>query len=132
VAEIMGIPNLFRARVTTAHADGLVLDWDGLELSALPQAIALGSMVTAYIRPEDVKILYPDRPLAEAVRDNLVTGRIVMSRPHPGGRVLHLALPNLYEIEVRHAAYTYAPLGLQVGDEVRLSLRRDALVVLSR
>ena len=27
---------------------------------------------------------------------------------------------------------TYAPLGLQVGDEVRLSLRRDALVVISR
>jgi hypothetical protein len=55
-----------------------------------------------------------------------------MSRPHPGGRVLHLALPNLHEIEVRHAATTYAPLGLQVGDEVRLSLRRDALVVISR
>jgi len=132
VAEIMGIPNLFRARVTTAHAEGLVLDWDGLELIALPQAIADGSIVTAYIRPEDVKILYPDRPLADAVRDNLVTGRIVTSRPHPGGRVLHLALPNLHEIEVRHAATTYAPLGLQVGDEVRLSLRRDALVVISR
>ena len=70
--------------------------------------------------------------LADAVRDNLVTGRIVTSRPHPGGRVLHLALPNLHEIEVRHAATTYAPLGLQVGDEVRLSLRRDALVVISR
>ena len=84
------------------------------------------------IRPEDVRILYPDRPLADAVRDNLVTGRIVTSRPHPGGRVLHLALPNLHEIEVRHAATTYAPLGLQVGDEVRLSLRRDALVVISR
>jgi molybdate transport system ATP-binding protein len=132
VAEIMGIPNLFRARVTTAHADGLVLDWDGLQLSALPQAIAAGSLVTAYIRPEDVKILYPDRPLADAVRDNQVTGRIVTSRPHPGGRVLHLALPNHREIEVRHAATTYAPLGLQAGDEVRLSLRRDALVVISR
>jgi molybdate transport system ATP-binding protein len=132
VAEIMGITNLFAARVMTAHADGLVLDWDGLQLIALPQAIAAGSLVTAYIRPEDVKILYPDRPLIDAVRDNQVTGRIVTSRPHPGGRVLHLALPNQHEIEVRHAAYTYAPLGLHVGDEVRLSLRRDALVVISR
>jgi molybdate transport system ATP-binding protein len=132
VAEIMGIPNLFRARVTTAHADGLVLDWDGLQLSAPPQAIASGSFVTAYIRPEDIKILYPDRPLADTVRDNLVTGRIVMSRPHLGGRVLHLALPNQHEVEVRHAATTYAPLGLQVADDVRLSLRRDALVVISR
>jgi molybdate transport system ATP-binding protein len=132
VAEIMGIPNLFRARVTAAHADGLVLDWDGLELIALPQASGVDSIVTAYIRPEDVKILYPDRPLADAVRDNLVVGQIVMSRPHPGGRVLHLALPNRHEIEVRHAATAYASLGLQVGDEVRLSLRRDALVVINR
>jgi len=132
VAEIMGIPNLFRAQVTTTLADGLVLDWNGLQLVAPPQAIATGSSVTAYIRPEDVKILYPDRPLVDAVRDNQVTGRIVASSPHPGGRVLHVALPNQHEIEVRHATHTYAPLGLHVGDQVRLSLRRDALVVISR
>ena len=132
VAEIMGIPNLFPVRVLAAHAEGLLLDWDGLQLVAPPQAIADGSRVTAYIRPEDVKILYPDRPVVDAVRDNQVSGQIVMSRLYPGGRVLHVLLPNGHEIEVRHASYTYAPLDLRVGDQVRLALRRDALVVIGQ
>jgi molybdate transport system ATP-binding protein len=132
VAEVMGIPNLFGAQVLTADADGLLLDWDGLQLVAPPQVIPTGSRVTAYIRPEDVKILYPDRPVVDAVRDNQVTGSIVTSRPHPGGRILHVALPNGHEIEVRHATYTYALLDLQEAQEVRLSLRKDALVVIGR
>jgi hypothetical protein len=64
------------------------------------------------------------------VRDNQVTGTIVVTRPHPGGRVLHVALPNRHEIEVRHTTYTYVPLSLHAGDNVRLSLRRDALVTI--
>jgi len=132
VAEIMGIPNLLRARVAGADGDGLVLDWDGLRLVVPPQDIATGSSVTAYVRPEDVKILYPDRPLVDAVRFNLASGRIVGSNPHPGGRILQVLLSNQHLIEVRHSSYTYVPLGLQVGDEVRLSLRREALVVIGQ
>ena len=132
VAEIMGIPNLFRGQVVAAAPDGLVLDWDGLRLVAPPRAIPVGANVTAYVRPEDVKILYPDRPLVDAVRFNLASGRIVGSSPHPGGRILQVLLSNQHLIEVSHASYTYAPLGLQVGDEVRLSLRREALVVIGQ
>lgn len=130
VAEVMGIPNLFRAQVVAAGPEGLVLDWAGLQLVAPPRGLAPGAVVAAYVRPEDVKILYPDRPLAAAVRFNLVTGRIVAIQPHPGGRAVHVQLPNGRSIEVRHGAYTYTPLGLRVGAEVRLSLRREALVVI--
>ena len=130
VAEVMGVPNLFRAQVVAAGPDSLVLDWDGLQLMAPPRAITPGASVAAYVRPEDVKVLYPDRPLADAVRYNQVTGRIVAILPHPGGRALHVQLGNDQVIEVRHGAFTYTPLGLHVGDEVRLSLRREALVVI--
>ncbi len=132
VAEIMGIPNLFRAQVVSAAPNGLVLDWDGLRLVAPPRAEAAGNSVTAYVRPEDVKILYPDRPLVDAVRYNQATGRIVGSSPHPGGRILQVLLSNQHLIEVRHASFTYTPLDLQVGDQVRISLRREALVVIGQ
>ncbi len=132
VAEIMGIPNLLRAQVVAAQPDSLVLDWDGLQLMAPPQALAAGSSVMAYVRPEDVKVLYPDRPLVDAVRFNLVTGRIVGISLHPGGRTLTLMLANRHLIEVRHASHTYAALDLKVGDEVQLSLRREALVVVGQ
>lgn len=132
VAEVMGIRNLFQARIVEARPDGLALDWDGLHLMAPPQALAVGSTAAAYIRPEDVKILYPNRPLPDAMVHNQAVGRIVAGKLDPGGYVLHVALSNQHVIEVRHGAYTYLPLGLQVGDEVLLSLRREALVVISR
>jgi molybdate transport system ATP-binding protein len=130
VAAIMGIPNLFQARVIQAQADGLWLDWAGLTLLAPPQALPHGVEVTAYIRPEDVKILYPDRPIVEAVRDNQVTARIVELRAHPGGHLVRARLPNGHEVEIRYGPHTYATLPLQIGGEVRLVLRREALVVL--
>lgn len=129
VAQVMGIPNVFQARVVAARPDGLVLDWDGLELIAAPQAVVAGSVLTAYVRPEDVKILYPDRPLVDAIRYNQVEGRIVASRLVPGGRVLYVRLSNGHEIAVQHGPYTYIRLNLRVGDVVQLSLRRDALIV---
>ncbi len=132
VAEIMGIPNLFRAQVTEVGPDGLVLDWHGLHLVAPPHALAIGRTVTAYIQPEDVKILYPDRPVMDAVQHNVVAGRIVESSMRPGMRSLRIRLANGHEIEVRHPAYTYRPLNLQVGQDLQLSLRKEALVVISR
>ncbi len=130
VAGIMGITNLFRAEVVAADAGGVTLDWDSLRLSAPPQAVAPGSAVTAYIRPEDVKIIYPDRPLMAAVQHNRVTGRIAASSFYPGARHLLLALPNGHALEVSHPRYTYAPLNLEVGQQVQLALRREALVLL--
>jgi molybdate transport system ATP-binding protein len=132
VAEVMGVPNIFRAQVVAARPDGLELDWDGLRLIASPQDLAIGKVVTAYMRPEDVKVLYPDRPLVDAIRTNQAAGRIVASSPHPGGRVLRVALTNGHVIEVHHGPTTYTRLDLHVGDDVQLSLRREALAVISR
>jgi molybdate transport system ATP-binding protein len=130
VAEAMGLGNLFQARVVEAGLGRLLLDWDGLELEAAPQDIARGSLATLYIRPEDIKVLYPDRPVMAAVSHNQITGRIVASSLGPGVRVLEVLLPNGHQVEVRHATYTYAPLQLEVGQEIRLSLRREALVLI--
>ena len=76
VAEIMGVRNLFRAKVISAGPEGLMLDWAGLRLEAPPQAASAGAILTSYIRPEEIKVLYPDRPLTGAVAHNQV------GRPH--------------------------------------------------
>lgn len=130
VAEIMGVRNLFRARVVSADPERLILDWDGLRLEAPPQAAAPSSALTAYIRPEDIKVLYPDRPLAITVRHNVVAGRVVASRLGTGVRTLRVALTNGHEVEVRASDYAYLPLDLSVGSRVQLSLRKPSVVVL--
>jgi molybdate transport system ATP-binding protein len=138
VAEIMGIRNLFSATIVGAASGRLLLDWDGLRLEAPPltahveaeRDIRVGDLVTAYIQPEDIKLLYPDRPVMGAVARNQVTGRIIESREGAGHRLLRVMLSNGHEIEVRFSSFAYIPLSLLAGDTVQLSLRRDGLVLL--
>ena len=128
VAEIMGVRNLFRAKVISAGPEGLTLDWDGLRLEGPPQAATAGAILTSYIRPEEIKVLYPDRPLTGAVAHNQV------SRPHrrePSQHKLPAAARragNGHELEVRFPLHAYVGLPLSAGETVSLSLRREALV----
>ena len=130
VAQIMGIRNLLRARILAADAQGLRLDWEGLTLEAPPQLAAIGAEVIAYIRPEAVKIIYPDRPLAGALEQNLADGTIVENLPGAGFHTAHVLLENGLDLEVRYPSHAYATLRLERGARIRLALRRDALIVL--
>lgn len=132
VARSLGIANLFTAQVASSTPEGLVLDWQGLLLEALPQPLAPGQEVTAYIRPEEVKILYPDRPLTSAVRHNLVSGHVLVRRPGPQMHTLRIALDNGEILEASFPSYSYLPLDLTPGKKVLLSLRREAIVLLHR
>jgi molybdate transport system ATP-binding protein len=129
VAGVLGIRNLFNAHIVTAAPD-TVLDWDGLHLHAPPEVGVSGDMVTAYIRPEDVKIVYPDRPLTSVVRENIVDATVLTGWRDQAFRILRVRLSNRHELEVRFPAYSYAPLSLEPGESVRLALRRDGIVVL--
>jgi molybdate transport system ATP-binding protein len=130
VLEILGIPNVFSAQVVELTSTGLRLDWDGLHLEVPLQPAVVGQRVRAYIRPEDIKILYPDRPLMSPVRHNQVVGRIVSRRPTSNFQTLGVLLPNGRQVEVSFPTYTYTPLSLRADDEVNLSLRKEGLMLL--
>ncbi|MBU2601701.1 MAG: ABC transporter ATP-binding protein [Actinobacteria bacterium] len=129
-AEVVGVSNVFHALVVEASADGLVLDWDGLRLEAPPQHTEVGERVPVYIRPEDVKVLYPDRRIGESLRANRVEA-VVVDLHHSGTvQSLRVELPNGHEVDVRFPGYTYLPLNLSVGGTVELCLRREAVGLL--
>ncbi|MHB9114881.1 MAG: ABC transporter ATP-binding protein [Thermoleophilia bacterium] len=129
-AEMAGVRNVFHARVKEASAEGLVLDWDGLRLEAPPQPAEVGDRATVYLRPEDIKVLYPDRRIGESLRANRVEAVVVDL--HRSGTVqsLRADLPNGHEVEVRFPGYTYMPLDWSVGGRVELCLRREAVGLL--
>ncbi|RME51882.1 MAG: ABC transporter ATP-binding protein [Deltaproteobacteria bacterium] len=129
-ARILGIRNLLRARVTAASAEALLLDWEGLCLAAPPEPREPGSIVSLYIRPEDIKLIYPDRPLLPAVQHNRLSAEIVSVTTGSRFRSLWVRLPNAREIEVHTPLSAYAKLDLRPGREIRLSLRREALILL--
>jgi len=129
-AESVGMRNLIHAKVMGASADGVVLDWDGLTLEAPPQHAVPGQMAPGYIRPEDIKLLYADRGIGEALRRNQVDGMVVRREESGDFTTLFVALPNGHQIEVCFPSYTYSRMQLGVGSAARLSLRREGLVLL--
>jgi molybdate transport system ATP-binding protein len=133
VAESMGTRNLLLARVVSHGAGVMHIDWDGIQLELHSPAGTpppMGADVTAYIRPDDVKVVYPDRPLSPAVSHNLLEGRVAAHRQSAGSRVLHVALNNGQAVEVRFPLLSYTPLPLGIGDSVRIALRKEGLILL--
>ncbi len=131
VLEILGIPNAIAARVVEVTPAHLMLDWDGVPLVAPPLDLQPGAEVTAYVRPEDIRLIYPDRPLSRMIGQNLLDGRVIERRP---GRHLHQLRVILAGGQVVEAAYppsSYAGLSLTPGTPVRLVLRKESIVVIA-
>jgi molybdate transport system ATP-binding protein len=138
VAEITGVRNLLEGTVHSVGAEGLVIVWQGHTILAPPAPRAPGEQVTCYIRPEDVKLLYPDRPLASTVQHNRVVGRVL--RAIPGGTWVTVRLA----VETKHSSWAsgnvtlesrlperaYRALQLEVGATVAFSLLRDGIKIL--
>ena len=131
VLDILGIPNAITARVVEASAAGLLLDWDGLLLSAPPRDLAPGAEVTAYIRPEDIRLIYPDRPLGRMVRQNVLTGAVAEHRRGRHINQLRATLEGGHVIDVVYPAASYSELDFSAGAAVQLALRAESIVIIA-
>lgn len=136
VARLMGTQNIFEGRVEASTAQALHIAWGGVNLVASPLDIPAGRSVTFYIRPEEVKILYPDRPLNPAVQDNVLTGRVVSNTPRGSTRRLLVEVgggcvsENALSLEVRFSAHSYRTLNLEPGSSVCFSIRREGIHII--
>jgi molybdate transport system ATP-binding protein len=139
VAQITGVRNLLEGEVHSSSPEGLVIGWKGRTILAPPSSRLPGERIAFYIRPEDVKLLYPDRPLASAVQHNRFLGRVL--RIVPSGSWVDVRLGLDAEgcqgdeetgIESRLPVRAYLDLGLKVGAGVTFSLRRDGIMLLPR
>ncbi|GAB4543916.1 MAG: ABC transporter ATP-binding protein [Anaerolineae bacterium] len=138
VAQITGVRNLLEGKVRSASAEGLTIDWQGRTILAPPAPRLPGESVTFYIRPEDVKLLYPDRPLTSTVQHNRFVGRVVRVTPAGTWVIVHLGLEPEHPswangnvtLESRLPERAYRALQLEVGATVAFSLLRDGIKVL--
>jgi molybdate transport system ATP-binding protein len=131
VAQILGVPNVFQARVVSSSAAGVILDWGGLRVEAPPQPCQAGELVTARIRPEDLEMISASQLPAGAQEEgrNQIAGRVVRRRPVRGRPVWRIALANGEEIEAAEPTAAARPRSWAPGDELQLSLRKEAIVV---
>jgi len=131
VLDILGIPNAISASVVETGPSGALLDWDGITLEAPPLDTPPGAQVMAYIRPEDIRLIYPDRPLSRIVGNNHLHGVIVERRLGRHVHRLRVALLDGRQIEAVYSASSYATMNLTPGEQVRLALRKESIVVIT-
>jgi molybdate transport system ATP-binding protein len=131
VAEITGVRNLLEGSVQSAGPDGLAIAWEGHTILAPPAARLPGECVAFYVRPEDVKLLYPDRPLAPSLRTNRLEGQVLSVAPAGDSVTVRLAVEGGdAALESRLPLRAYRALGLEVGAPVAFSLRREGIMLL--
>ncbi len=129
-AEVLGIRNIFHARVVSATADRVLLDWEGIQLYAPAQSCTSGELVPVYIAPEDVKLLYPDRPVLGSLAHNQLEATVLGVQHRHNLQIIRLLLHNGHELEARGTSYFYQQLDLHPGAPVRITLRLEGLRIL--
>jgi molybdate transport system ATP-binding protein len=133
VAEIIGVRNLLEGVVQSTSSEGLVINWEGYPLLASRTSHSPGEQITFYIRPEDVKILYPNRPLASTVQHNRFTGRVLYTISGGASVTVRLGVEDKpIELESRLPLRVYQSLELEVGSTLTFSLRHDCIMLLPR
>jgi ABC-type Fe3+/spermidine/putrescine transport system ATPase subunit len=137
VARFLGLRNLFPGRVlkTEGIEGSVTIGLWGRKIVIPPghtaRSVSAGEEVILYLRPEEVMILRPGKPVKESLRGNIFGGEIerILDRGthrwvlfRPSGLDVHL--------EVNLPNYVFRNLGLQEGQDIQVAMRRESFWVI--
>lgn len=106
---------------------------DLLFTSTAVNGLSCGQKVSVVIRPEEVHVIRPDRPLGPKVQDNLFTARIDTRIPIPAGYILVTYIEGLGgPVEIHLSSCAFDDLGLESRSTVRVSLKAESLWFIPR
>ena len=127
VMEALGIPNRLIATVEAVTADATLLNWDGVRLEAPRVEIPAGESVSAYLRPEQIKLI-PGEACADGC-ERQITGKIDSVRVNRSFRVIRVVFDNGSIIEAR-APIDKSDRKYEPGTVVTLEIPKEAVVIL--
>ena len=131
VAQFLMARNIFDARISEIDplTHRAIVNIGNLKfISTAFDKVNSGQGVYAVIRPEEVHIIRPNRPLGPKVRENLFQAGIKGRTPQPGGYLLSASLDGLNRpIEISVSNCAYHDLKLDVVDSIRVCLKSDSL-----
>ncbi len=125
VADFMGFKNFFPGKVVGADGTGSLLERDGLPIRARNHANpAIGSAMTAAIRPEDIRLVRQAEAGESSSLENLYRGTIKLAEYLGKESDLLVECEGLGQVRVR------TPEDVAVGDGVELFLDPRKVVLL--
>jgi len=135
VAKLVGTKNIFAGRVTSSDGTGVTLAWGDHLIQTAVNGFAVGERVTFCIRPEEVMIMRPDRPLRPGLEENLIEGQFVRIIDRGMTYTLFFKADGVsqrdYDLEILLPHHAWQRLGMAVGQRATVSLKRRAVHVLA-
>ncbi len=137
VARFLGLRNLFRARVLrrddgqksiTAGVWGkeVMIPLEHCARNPLP-----GEEVFLYLRPEEVMIVRPGKPVKESLRQNIFAGQVERVLDRGTHRwVLFRPLGLEVHLEINLPNYVFRNMELGEGNEIQVAMRRESFWVI--
>ncbi len=137
VARFLGLRNLFPGEVLKIDEPkgSMTIRLWGKEI-VIPsghasETVSPGEEVILYLRPEEVMILRPQKPIKESLRQNILAGEVervldrrtyrwILFRPAGLEVFLEINLPN----------YVFRNLGLEEGQAIQVAMRRESFWVI--
>jgi ABC-type Fe3+/spermidine/putrescine transport system ATPase subunit len=132
VAEHVGITNIFQGTVADAGAGGPTIAWYGEELTCLTSLPLAGTSVEFCIRPEDVRLVWPEKA---GERPNVLRGHLTaevergvdyLLKFRADGRAVEAG-----EIEIHCSEHLHYLMKLHPGKPVFIALPPDKLHILT-
>ncbi|NOZ05485.1 MAG: ABC transporter ATP-binding protein [Chloroflexi bacterium] len=135
VAQFMGMRNLFDGEVLSTDDESLYIRWNGRVIQAPPQPRKAGEQVTFGIRPEEVMFIRRDRPPRRGLQENILAGQVVGEISRGTEHLLFFHIDDMpdekgYHLEVLLPHPVFERLGLAVGKQEQVSLKKGAIHVL--
>lgn len=135
VARFVGTKNIFEGQVVSADGKSVTIAWGGHLIQAPAAGLTVGQRVNFCIRPEEIMIVRPDRPLRPGLWENVVDGRLVRQIDRGAMHTLFFKADGLgerdYDLEILLPHHAWQRLGLKVEQAVAVSLKRSAVHVLA-
>ncbi|MBI5888902.1 MAG: ABC transporter ATP-binding protein [Deltaproteobacteria bacterium] len=141
VARFVGVKNIFDGVVTARSSQGITIHCPELGAIHAPMQplqgarpktqFDVGSDVTFCIRPEEVLIIRPDRPISGKAEENIIEAVITSAAARGATQTLFLDIGRgRASLKVELPNFVVRKLGLAAGRRIRVSLKKESLWVI--
>ena len=136
VARFLGARNIFSGRVVTLDGVTAVIENPEIgEIKALIHAdepkLSVGEKITFGVRPEEIMIIRPDKPIDKKVQDNILEGEILTTMGKGTSHTVYFKVKDRdITLKIEIPNFAYRKLKLSKGKNITVSLKKESIWII--
>lgn len=136
VAKFLGARNIFSGRVVFLNEKAVAIEHPDIgEIKTLLHdeelRLTIGEKVTFGIRPEEIMIIRPDRPIDKKVQDNILEGEVLTTLGKGASHIIYFKVKDrdaTLKIEIPN--FVYRKLKLAKDKTIAVSLKKESIWII--